>query len=173
MDTCDGCRRQAELYHDEADGLAKCEDCLNSGSAGFSLDTPEQINAWVILSRISQAHLHMKGYTVKGLASWLKRNVPECENLRTVKQMYPRLLDYAGEFGIEAPGGEQCNYQVLRTPKAVLNGLYFDAGVVSSIEEVEANDLWAEDYADDRLVIIRTMDEPREADRAIQMVRAV
>lgn len=136
----------------------------------ITLDTPEQINAWVLLSRISQCHLHLKGYKVNGLAAWLKRNVPDITTERTVKAMYPRLLDYCDTFGISAPGGEQCNYQILMTG-GPLTGLYLDQGIVSSLAEVEANPTWAKAYGEDRLVIMRTMDEPRERDRTIQMVK--
>jgi hypothetical protein len=134
------------------------------------LDTPEQINAWVLASRISQCHLHMAGLQVKGLAGWLKRNIPDCNGLRTVKEMYPRLLDYCDTFGVYAPGGERCNYQVLWTPKGAGRGLYFDQGVVATVEDIEANENWAEAYNDQRLVILRTMDPVRSADTTVRMV---
>jgi hypothetical protein len=136
----------------------------------ISLDTPEQINAWVLLSRISQCHLHMKGLKVNGLAAWMKRNIPDITNERTVKQMYPRLLDFCDAHGVQAPGGEQCNYQVLMTG-GPLTGLYLDQGIVSSMSDIEANPTWVKAYGEERLVIIRTMDAPRERDRGIQMVK--
>jgi hypothetical protein len=137
----------------------------------ISLDTPEQINAWVLLSRISQCHIHMNTtMKVPGLASWMKANVPDVTNERTVKDMYPRLLDYCDTLGVQAPGGEQCNYQILMTG-GPLTGLYFDYGIVDSMTEVEANPTWVKAYAENRLVIMRTMEPVRDRDRTIQMVR--
>lgn len=138
----------------------------------ITLDTPEQINAWVLLSRISQCHIHISdtGLKVPGLAKWLKANVPDVTTETTVKAMYPRLLDYCDTFGVQAPGGEQCNYQVLITPTA-LHGLYFDMGIVGSMSDIEANPEWVKAYGEDRVVIMRTMDECRERDRTIQMVK--
>lgn len=135
------------------------------------LDTPQQINAWVLLSRISQCHLHMAGYKVKGLLKWLQSNVPDCENARTIKAAYPRLLDFCDTFGVSAPGGEQCNYQVLMTG-GPLTGLYLDQGIVSTMDDIETNGTFVQAYSEGRLVIIRTMDEPRGPDRKIQMVKA-
>ena len=137
----------------------------------ISLDTPEQINAWVLLSRIGQCRLHMKGMTVPGLASWMKKNIPDVTTERTVKAMYPRLLDYCDEVGVGTMDDDLCNYQVLLTPSA-LNGLYFDMGIVNSISDIEANPTFVEAYNDGRLVITRTMDDVRDRDRSIQMTRA-
>lgn len=138
--------------------------------SSFALDTPQQINAWVLLSRISQCHLHMSGLRVPGLLKWLKANVPDCATARTVKAAYPRLLDYCDQFGIEAPGGERCNYQVLITPTA-LNGLYFDFGVVDSLETIKENPTWVDAYSDGRMVILRTMENVRDRNPRIQMVK--
>jgi hypothetical protein len=125
------------------------------------LDTPEQINAWVLLSRISQCHLHMKGYKVPGLLKWLKANVPDCKGKASVAAAYPGLLDYCDQFGISAPGGEQCNYQVLVTGRkdSGLHGLYFDRGVYTSMDAIA--EAWGEQYAEGRIVILRTMDPER------------
>jgi hypothetical protein len=132
------------------------------------LDTPEQINAWVLMSRISQCHLHMKGIKVPGLLKWLRANVPDCANARTVKAAYCGLLDYCDQFGVSAPGGEQCNYQLLMTPTA-LNGLYFDMGIVPDLDaSVPENVKTA--YGEGRVVILRTMDDVRDRDTSIQMV---
>ena len=138
-------------------------------SQSFTLDTPEQINAWVLISRISQCHLHMDGLKVPGLLKWLKANIPDCADARTVKAAYPRLLDYCDSLGIEAPGGERCNYQVLIT---VFQGLYLDAGIVGSIADIEANPDWVKAYAEGRMVILRTMDAVRDRDPNVQMVKA-
>lgn len=132
------------------------------------LDKPEQINAWVLLSRISQCHLHMKGLAVKGLHKWLVANVPDCADTHTVKQAYPRLLDYCDQFGITAPGGEQCQYQVLI--KAL--GLYHDQGIFASMADIEADENIVARYAEGRVVILRTMDAVRDRDPKIQMVMA-
>lgn len=130
------------------------------------LDKPEQINAWVLMSRISQCHIHMQGYPVKGLHKWLVKNVPDAAGTRTVKDAYPRLLDYCDTFGVTAPGGERCHYQVL----VKTLGLYHDRGVFASMADIEANDAIVARYAEGRVVILRTMGAVRDRDPKIQMV---
>lgn len=125
----------------------------------IALTTPVQINAWVLLSRISQAHLHMKGYKVPGLLKWLRANVPDCANARTVKAAYCGLLDYCDQFNLSAPGGEQCNYQVL-LQHPISHSLYLDQGVLSTMANVAEN--FGNAYAAGRVVILRTMDAVRE-----------
>lgn len=136
-------------------------------SESIVLDTPEQINAWVLLSRISQCHLHMGGYPVKGLLKWLKNNVPDCAKDRTVKDAYPHLLDYCDQFGVSAPGGERCNYQVLVTR---FQGLYLDCGIFATMQDIEAEENIVKAYGEGRVVILRTMDDVRDRDPNIQMV---
>lgn len=136
----------------------------------IALTTPEQINAWVLLSRISQCHLHLKGYPVKGLLKWLKANIPDCATARTVKDAYPRLLDYTDTLGLHAPGGEMCNYQILVTGTGAGKGLYLDHGIVDSMADIEANPDFVRAYAEGRLVILRTMDKTRERDPKVRMV---
>lgn len=136
-------------------------------SESFSLDTPEQINAWVLLSRISQCHLHMDGLKVNGLLKWLKANVPDCADCHTVKAAYPRLLDYCDQFNLSAPGGERCNYQVLIT---VFSGLYLDYGVFRTLADIEANEQFSKAYREGRMVVLRTMDSVRDRDPKVQMV---
>lgn len=135
------------------------------------LDTPEQINAWVLASRISQAHLHMDGLKVPGLAKWIKANVPDVTTERTVRDMYPRLLDFCDLYNVSAPGGERCNYQVLMTPEGPFSGLYFDCGIFASIEDITAP-VVLDAYKDNRVVVLRTMEEPRDEDISIRMVLA-
>ena len=128
------------------------------------------INAWIMLSRVSQCHLHMDGLTVKGLATWLKKNIPS-EFLdgseRTVKQLYPRLLDWCDELGLDRGHiKDRCNYQIL---VSVLGGLYLDQGIVATLDEI--GEKWGEAYQQGRVVITRTMDAVRDRDPDIQMVR--
>lgn len=134
------------------------------------LNTPEQITAWIWLSRKHQCRLHMEGYTVPHLFTWLKRNVPDITTERTVKDAYPRLLDYLDTIGIDTSDDTLCNYQILMTPSGGFSGLYFDRGIVGSLSEVEANPDFVNAYADGRLVIMRTMAETREPDKTIRMM---
>ena len=49
MDTCDKCGKRAELYHNEATGLAYCDACETASHAGLSYgETSElaQIERW-------------------------------------------------------------------------------------------------------------------------------
>lgn len=140
-------------------------------SEAIVLDTPEQINAWIWLSRLHQCELHMKGYTHPGLFTWLRRNVPDLTTERTVKAAYPRLLDHMDTLGVlPAEHEEKCNYQILLTPSA-LDGLYFDFGVVGSLSDIEANADFVAAYGEGRLVIIRTAENVRDRNPKIQMTR--
>lgn len=130
------------------------------------LDTPEQINAWVLLSRISQCHLHMKGLKVPGLAKWLKANVPDITTERTVRDMYPRLLDYCDTLGISAPGDEMCNYQVLIRGRN--DEIYLDYGIYPNLDVVAEE--YGDDYRQDLVIIMRTMEVVRPPDQNICMV---
>lgn len=137
------------------------------------LDTPEQINAWVLISRVSQCTLHLKGYPVKGLLKWLTKNVPDCADARTIKQAYPRLLDYCDSMGVNTDrvsATYPVRYQILVTPTA-LNSLYFDYGIVPNLTDVEFVSKWGKAYDEGRMVIIRTLDDCRDRDRNIQMVK--
>lgn len=132
-----------------------------------SLDTPEQINAWVILSRVHQAELHMKGLKVPGLLKWLKANIPDCANATSVKNAYPALLDYADAEGVLGNHKELCNYQVLATPAK--GSVYFDQGIFDSIEDIQNAPGMKAVYDDGRVVILRTMKDVRGPDKKVRM----
>jgi hypothetical protein len=138
------------------------------------IDTPAGINAWILMSRVSQCHLHMKGMKVPGLAKWMKNNIPDVTTERTVKDMYPRLLDYCQSVGVEfSEDGngihEECNYQVLLTAHTYhpLFGLYMDQGVYNKMSDVAA--VWSDEHAQGRVVIVRTMEDVRGKDSSIRM----
>lgn len=134
----------------------------------ITLDTPEQINAWILLSRVHQAELHMKGYSVKGLLKWLQANIPDCANDRTVKDAYPHLLDYAGEFGgVLDNHKELCNYQLLVAKMG--HNLYFDFGIFDSIDDIQSIPNMQRAYDAGRVIILRTMKDVRGPDRKVMM----
>lgn len=133
----------------------------------IALNTPEQIQGWVWASRVSQCHLHLKGIKVPGLAAWLKANVPECANLRTVEQMYPRLLDHCDEIGHPWNQSTMNRFQVLVTAP-VLYPLYIDEGVYETLDDI--SEKYGPAYAQGRVIIIRTMEKMRDRDPDKNMI---
>ena len=121
----------------------------------ITLDTPEQISMWVLLSRRGQIKMHLKGYPVKGLATCLKRMYPEVGG-RTVKDFV-----VANEFAISEAGGTP-DYSLVNVHVMLSRGgLFFDRGIFSSMDEagtVENRVLFNEG----RLEVVLTMEEPRE-----------
>lgn len=121
----------------------------------ISLDTPEQINMWVLLSRRHQIQLHLKGLKVKGLVACLKREFPEV-NGRTAKDFIVPV-----EFAISEGGGE-VDYKLVNVHVMLKRGgLFFDRGIFASMDEAgtpENRELFAKGLIEAVLVL----DEPRE-----------
>src|SRR6478735_9179787 len=123
------------------------------------LDTPEQINMWVLLSRRSQVQAHLKGYKVKGIIAALKRDIPGCENIRYVKDAVVPI-----EFAIANAGGN-VDYRLVNVHvlKVESKGVFVDLGIYNDMSEVEANDKFVSLYARGRLEIVLTEDDVRPA----------
>lgn len=120
------------------------------------LDTPKQINMWVLLSRRGQIKMHLKGYTQPGLAKCLKAMYPEVGG-RMVKDFV-----VANEFAI-GEGGAEIDYSIVNV-HVMMNrgGLFFDRGIYSDMDEASTPE-HAELYAKGRLEIVLTLEEPRVA----------
>lgn len=119
------------------------------------LDTPMQINMWVLLSRRGQIKMHLKGYTVPGLAKCLKGMYPEVGG-RMVKDFV-----VANEFAIGEAGGE-IDYSIVNVHVMLSRGgLFFDRGIFSSMDEAGTPEN-RELFAKGRLEVVLTMEEPRE-----------
>jgi hypothetical protein len=163
MDACDKCERVADLYNDDESGLTLCETCL-PGNETVVLDTPEQINMWILLSRRAQVKLHLKGLTTKGLLKWLKVNIEGCENARTVKDCVVPL-----EYTIAMAGGPQdfslINVHVMERVND--DDVFRDLGIFPDMASVEANAGLVALYFAHRLELVYTLDEPRDATNEI------
>lgn len=129
------------------------------------LDTPEQINAWVLMSRVSQVSLHLKGHKVKGLAAWLKMNVPAeyCSGKeRTVKDFTIPLLDWCDDENVptDRVGSliEGINYLVVCSGSPGSN-LYYDQGIYETMDEAWAD--WYAEYMQGCVHVFRTWDAVR------------
>jgi hypothetical protein len=133
-------------------------------SQGFSLDTPEQKNMWVLLSRRHQIQLQLKGLKTPGLVKWCKANIPGAEKARTAKDCIVPV-----EYAISQAGGE-VDYGLVNVQVLVKRmGLLFDAGIFSDIFVVEMVPAFIRDYQEGRLEIVLTLDEPRKATNEIMV----
>lgn len=91
------------------------------------LDTPEQINMWVLLSRRAQLWLQGKGLKTPGLFKWLSENGISASRKWDVALV--DLNDYIGEMN--GPEDDRMNYRLF---------LGFNAepvGVFPSLEAIE------------------------------------
>ena len=99
------------------------------------LNTPEQINAWVLLSRRSQLHLHLQGVKVPGIVKWCKANIPaEYAPMNTAKQCLVAFNDWVGDEGL-LKEDQWCSYKLLIGPK---RGVYIVADIFPDMAAVEA-----------------------------------
>lgn len=119
------------------------------------LDTPEEIDMWLMLSRRHQVQMHLKGYKVKGITTALKREFGDQGS---------RVKDYVVpiESAIAMAGGE-ADYNLVNV-HVMLNrgGVFHDRGIFSNMSEVEANATLVQWYMKGLLEIVYTLDEPRE-----------
>ncbi len=123
------------------------------------LDTPEQINMWVLLSRRSQLKMHLAGFKVTNIVKACRRDVPGCEDARTALDCVVPV-NYA-----ISEGGSEIDYSMVNVHVLVDNedGTYVDNGIYSDMSGVEADPGFTALYAVGRLELILTLEEPREA----------
>jgi hypothetical protein len=123
------------------------------------LDTPEQINMWVLLSRRAQLKMQLKGVVTKGLVKWCKANIPGCERARTAKDCVVPV-----EYAISEAGGPP-DYSVVNVhvmEHSTTPGIFVDNGIYSTMEEVEAVPRFVKLFRQGNLEIVLTLEEPRE-----------
>lgn len=121
------------------------------------LDTPEQISAWVLLSRRSQVQLHLKGLKVKGILSALKRDFGDHGN-RVANYVLP-IEEAAAAAGI-ANDWKLVNLHVM--VQAAPN-YYTDEGIYNSdVEAMDAIEGLAEMVADGGAVVVLTQEPCRD-----------
>lgn len=126
------------------------------------LDTPEQINLWVLLSRRHQVQLHLKGIKVPGILKWGKDHFPG--EVKTVKDMV-----VAVETAISMAGGEPDFNLVNVQTFLKRGGLLYDLGVFPTMAEVEAKPEFVKAYERGILEIMFTTEDVREANSQVYM----
>lgn len=121
------------------------------------LDTPEQIQMWVLLSRRAQLKLQAKGLPTKGLIKWCKANIEGCENARTWRDCVVPV-----ETAIAMAGGPQ-DYSLVNVHVMfkTASDYFVDAGIFADMAEVEARPDFVEQYNDGNLEIVYTLEDPR------------
>lgn len=128
----------------------------------ISLDTPQQINMWVLLSRRHQIQLQLKGMRTPGLVKWCKANIEGCENARTAKACVVPV-----EYAISQAGGD-VDYRLVNVQVLVRRmGMFFDRGIFSDITEVEADTNLVAEYTKGNLEIVLTLEPPRASNNEI------
>lgn len=129
----------------------------------FSLDTPEEINMWVLLSRRAQVKMHMRGMEVPGLMSWIRSNIEGAESIRTVREGIVPL-----EYAIVSAGGPQdFTFVNVHVMVETMQGIYKDMGIVADMGAVETNPDWVTYYQQGRLELVYTLDDVRPANDEI------
>jgi len=124
-------------------------------SEGFTLDKPEQINMWVLLSRRHQVQLHLKGLKVKGITTALKREFGD--HGRNVRDYIVPI-----EFAISQAGGEiDYNLVNVHVMQMTMPGIFHDRGVFASMDDAGTPENRAL-FAKDALEVVLTLEEPRE-----------
>jgi hypothetical protein len=121
----------------------------------ITLDTPEQISMWVLISRRHQVQLHLKGLKVKSIMAALKRDFGDHGN-RVTNYIVPI------EYAISEAGGE-VDYSLVNVHVMLSRGgMFFDRGVYDSTDAALAtHPEFGEQFAKGNLEVVLTTDEPR------------
>jgi hypothetical protein len=126
----------------------------------IALTTPEQIGMWVLLSRRHQLKLHLKGYPVKGLVAWFKRNLPEGEGGKPVRTAKDCIVPI--EHAISAAGGEvDYSWVNMQVFEKVREDVLQDLGVYNSPDDIGEDSPLAQMYRAGRLEIVLTTQDVR------------
>lgn len=103
-----------------------------TNTAAIVLDTPDQIQMWVLLSRRFQVKQHLAGMKVPGLLSSLKREIgPHCTTMKKAQ--------FAVEEAIVAAGGGPDESLVnFHVAMQTMPGIYRDLGIFDTIADANA-----------------------------------
>lgn len=135
--------------------------------SGFTLSGPEQVGAWVLLSRRHQVQLHLKGLTQKGIVGALKRDIGDHGN-RVANYVLP-IEEACAAAGI-ANDWKIVNLHVM--VQAAPN-YYTDEGIYNSdVEAMDAVEGLAEMVADGGAVVVLTLEAPRDRIAAAYQMEA-
>lgn len=120
----------------------------------IALDTPEQINMWVLLSRRARLKLQMKGLKTPGLLKWCKANIgPECT---TAAKALTAVNELIAENG--GPNDPDQNYIV--AVDQYNSGIFADGGIMTEAEVMDNPD-YVDAYTYGRLHIVPTHEAKR------------
>lgn len=129
-------------------------------SEAITLDTPEQITLWVLLSRRHQIQLHLKGLKTPGLVKWVKANLDTAGvSVRTVRDCIVPV-----EYAISMAGGD-VDYRLVNVQflERVREDVFQDLGVYDSPEGISLMSYIGQLATTDRLEVILTLEDPRPA----------
>lgn len=129
-------------------------------SESIILDTPKEINMWVLLSRRHQVQLHLKGVKVPGIVKWVKENLGQGYHhpIRTARDCIVPV-----EYAISQAGGE-VDYSLVNVHiMAHTNNphVFQDYGVYGSPADINPDSQIACLYAAGKIEVVLTLDEPR------------
>lgn len=124
------------------------------------LDTPEEINMWVLLSRRHQVQLHLKGVKVPGIVKWVKENLGEGYPfpIRTARDCIVPI-----EYAISQAGGEVDYNLVNIHVLAQTNNpsVFQDYGVYDSPADINPDSHIASLYVNGQAEVVLTLEDPR------------
>lgn len=125
-------------------------------SEAIVLDTPSQINLWVLLSRRHQLQMQMRGLKTPGIVKWVRDNIEGAENVRNARQCVIPI-----EEAISMAGGQidfkLVNVQILER----VGNVMLDLGIVNSFDEVQADPGLMGLYDSGALDLVLTHEPPR------------
>lgn len=121
------------------------------------LDTPNQINAWVLLSRRGQLKLQQKGLKTPGLIKWCRENIPGCERARVARDCIVPV-----EYALSQIGAD-VDYSVVNCHVMVqsMSGIFHDRGVFANPDDAKTPELLAA-FKNGNLEMVLTLDDVRE-----------
>lgn len=123
------------------------------------LDTPEQINMWILLSRRAQLKLQAKGYPTKGLVKWCKANIEGCEDARTWRDC---VLPVENAIAL-GDGPQDFTLINVHVMTVLSDDLFVDKGIFPDMASVEKVPEFVDAWNKGNLELVYTLDEPRDA----------
>ena len=120
------------------------------------LDKPEQISAWVLLSRRHQIQLHLKGYTQKGLLKSVNQTLGT--NYHRVKDLVVPVEFALSQAGVEIDY-KLVNINMLEIVRP--NEVFQDMGIYDSPADITPDSYLGKMYAAGRMEVVLTTEAVR------------
>jgi hypothetical protein len=127
-------------------------------SESIVLDTPEQINVWVLLSRRHQLQLQLNGIKTPGLIKWCRTNIPGCEHARTAKDCVVPV-EYALSEADARVDYKLVNLHAMRKASSD-SEFYVDAGIYDSPADI-TDPSFPSNYAAGLVELVLTLEPVR------------